>query len=72
MSLSAGPLELEQLFALTRDPIICRRSAPPYHVESSGAVVMRPSTRELWAVWGVPADNAYEHFRVDDATRKPA
>jgi isopenicillin-N N-acyltransferase like protein len=72
ISLSAGPLDLEQMFAMTRDPVICRRSEPPYHVESSGAVVMRPSTRDLWAVWGVPVDHSYEQFRVDDASREPA
>jgi isopenicillin-N N-acyltransferase like protein len=72
LSLTSGAIDREQLFALTRDPVICRRSEPPYHVESSGAVVMRPSTRDLWAVWGVPADNGYEHFRVDDAPREPA
>ncbi len=72
VALADGPLDLEQLLAMTRDPIICRRPEPPYHVESSGAVVMRPSTRELWAVWGVPADHDYEHFRVGDATGKPA
>jgi isopenicillin-N N-acyltransferase-like protein len=64
VELAAAPLDVESLIALTRDPVICRRSEPPYHVESSGAVVMRPATRELWAVWGVPADNEYQRFRV--------
>jgi hypothetical protein len=50
VELAAAPLDVEALIALTRDPVICRRSEPPYHVESSGAVVMRPATRELWAV----------------------
>jgi len=72
VSLAAGPIDLEQLFAMTRDPVICRRSEPPYHVESSGAVVMRPSTLDLWAVWGVPADHSYEHFRVDGGARELA
>lgn len=66
-ALTAAPLQRDGLMALTRDPVICRRSEPPYHVESSGAVVMRPLSRELWAVWGVPADHEYEHFRVTGA-----
>jgi isopenicillin-N N-acyltransferase like protein len=62
--LSRGPLDLDTLVALTRDPGVYRRSQPPYHVETSGAVVMRPKSRELWAVWGVPADHEYESFSV--------
>jgi isopenicillin-N N-acyltransferase like protein len=68
-ALTREPLDLEGLVALTRDPGVCRRSQPPYHVESSGAVVMRPKTRELWAVWGVPADHEYEHFNVGEPDR---
>jgi isopenicillin-N N-acyltransferase-like protein len=50
----------------TRDPeAICQRSKPPFHIESSGAVVMRPASGDLWAVWGLPAENEYEHFRFD-------
>jgi isopenicillin-N N-acyltransferase-like protein len=56
---------VSDLIALTREPeAICRRSEPPYHTESSGAVIMRPATREMWACWGVPADNEFEEFRV--------
>jgi isopenicillin-N N-acyltransferase-like protein len=72
VALSAGPLDLPRLLALTRDPAIYRRSQPPYHVESSGAVVMRPKTREMWAVWGVPADHEYERFRVGAPPRTGA
>jgi isopenicillin-N N-acyltransferase-like protein len=55
----------EKLFAFTRDAeAICQRAAPPYHIESSGAVVMRPATGDLWAVWGLPSENEYEHFGV--------
>jgi hypothetical protein len=58
---------LELLMELTRDPeAICQRSTPPHHIESSGAVIVRPAVPELWAVWGVPADNPYEHFRFGD------
>lgn len=56
--------DLDELVQLTRDPTICRRSEAPYHIESSGAVVMRPTTRDFWAVWGIPADYEYEHFCV--------
>jgi isopenicillin-N N-acyltransferase-like protein len=62
--LARGPMTVEALVAFTRDPTICRRSEPPYHVESSGAVVMRPATRELWAVWGIPEDHPFERFVV--------
>lgn len=64
-ALAAGAIDLASLIAMTRDPVICRRSEPPYHVETSGAVVMRPATRELWAVWGIPQDGEFEHFRVE-------
>jgi isopenicillin-N N-acyltransferase-like protein len=57
-------ITLEQLVALTRDPVaICHHSSPPFHVESSGAAIMRPATGELWAVWGLPSENQYESFR---------
>ena len=34
-------------------------------MESSGAAIMRPATGELWAVWGLPAENEYESFRLE-------
>jgi isopenicillin-N N-acyltransferase-like protein len=65
--LATGPVTLELLMELTRDPLaICQRSTPPHHIESSGAVIVSPTAPELWAVWGIPADNPYEHFRFDD------
>jgi len=65
--LTNAPVTLQLLIDLTRDPeAICQRSTPPHHLESSGAVIVRPADTELWAVWGVPADNPYEHFRFDD------
>lgn len=58
-------LSVEHMIDLTREPeVICRRSAPPYHNESSGAAVMRPGTGQFWACWGVPADNEFEEFKV--------
>ncbi len=50
--------------ALTRDETICVRGTPPMHIESCGAAIMRPSTGDFWAVWGLPAENDYEHFTV--------
>ena len=53
------------LQALTRDPeAICVVSKPPRHIESCGAVVMRPASGDFWAVWGLPSENEYEHFTV--------
>jgi isopenicillin-N N-acyltransferase-like protein len=66
-ALTGNSLDLDGLMALTRDARVCRRSEPPYHVETSGAVIMCPKTKELWAVWGVPADHEYEHFRLGES-----
>ncbi len=50
----------EDLMAVTRDTdAICQTATPPYHIESSGAVVMRPSTGEFWACWGPPTHNDF-------------
>ena len=56
-------IDTDFLMAFTRDPVaICQRSEAPHHIESSGAVIMRPATRELHAVWGLPSENEYERF----------
>jgi isopenicillin-N N-acyltransferase-like protein len=60
----APSLDLHAVMGMLRDPVICRRSEPPFYMETSGAVVMRPRTRELWAVWRSPLDSAYERFVV--------
>ena len=53
------------LMALTREPnVICRRSEPPYHTESAGAVLMQPRSGRVLACWGVPADNEFEEFKI--------
>ncbi len=59
--LTARPwVTAEDLMSLTRDPeAICQVSSEPYHIESSGGVVMRPRTRQLWAAWGLPSHNDY-------------
>jgi isopenicillin-N N-acyltransferase-like protein len=64
--LAEGPIDLDRLVAMTRDPeAICQRARPPYQIESSGAVIMRPARRELWAVWGLPSENEYEACGFD-------
>ena len=63
--LSKEQIELDDLIALTRDEIaICTRPQAPMHVESCGAAIMRPATGDFWSVWGIPADNEYEHFSI--------
>jgi isopenicillin-N N-acyltransferase-like protein len=69
LALAAGLLQkeaitIEDLQALTRADTICQVSAPPFHIESCGAMIMRPQGGEVWAVWGRPAENAYEHFSM--------
>jgi isopenicillin-N N-acyltransferase-like protein len=63
--LAERPITAEMLMALTRDErSICRRPEPPFDYESSGAAIMRPATGDFWACWGVPAENKYEHFHL--------
>ncbi len=63
--LARRPVTVESLMEMTRDESsICRRPEPPFDYETCGAAIMRPATGEMWAVWGIPADNRYEHFRV--------
>ncbi|MEZ4635421.1 MAG: C45 family peptidase [Caldilineaceae bacterium] len=54
----------DDLMELTRDETICVRATPPLHIESRGAAIMRPSTGDFWAVWGLPAHNTYEHIHL--------
>jgi isopenicillin-N N-acyltransferase-like protein len=51
---------------------ICAHAQPTYDVESSGACIMRPATRDLWALWGLPCQNDYEHFVVGAPRRVEA
>jgi isopenicillin-N N-acyltransferase-like protein len=66
--LNRGRLTLADLLALTRDHSaengICVHPEEPFFVESCGAAIMRPATREFWAVWGHPCENEYERFVV--------
>ena len=43
---------------LTRNQV-CQVAEAPYHIETSGAALMRPRTGEFWAVWGLPNVNDY-------------
>ena len=38
---------------------VCQVPQAPYHIETSGAAVMRPKTGDFWAVWGLPGLNDY-------------
>ena len=67
------PVDAERMMEITREPTaICRWPDPRYRVESSGAVIMRPRTGDLWACWGQPADNDYEHFSLAPAAARGA
>lgn len=60
-----GGLDAEALWAVLSDEeAICRRSSAPDYVESCGGVVIRPSTGEMWASAGVPADTVPQRFTV--------
>jgi isopenicillin-N N-acyltransferase-like protein len=55
-------IDAEHLMAVTRDPgAICQVPRHPFHIESSGAAIMRPATLDFWAVWGQPSQNEYVH-----------
>lgn len=55
----------DSMQALLRDEgSICRHPEPPFDYESSGAVVMRPATSEMWAAWGIPSESEFEHFTL--------
>lgn len=62
--LAGGEIDVAALQALTRHPTICVRAKPPRYVETCGAAIMRPATGDFWAVWGLPTENAYQHFTV--------
>lgn len=66
--LNRGQLTLADLMTMTRDHSavngICVHPEEPFYLESCGAAIMRPATREFWAVWGRPCANEFEHFIV--------
>ena len=58
--LTDGEIDIDRLIALTREPdVICQKASEPYHIESSGAAIMRPKTDEFWACWGRPTENDF-------------
>jgi len=66
--LRPGQITLDDLFALTRDHGasngICVHPEAPFFLESCSATIMRPATREMWAVWGNPCQNEYQRFAI--------
>ncbi len=49
------------LMAFTQDTdAICRVAVEPYYIESAGAAIMRPRTKDFWAVWGLPSMNDFQ------------
>lgn len=64
-----APHTSESLMEMLRDErSICRRPDPVFNYETSGAMIMRPATDDIWACWGNPADNDFEHFTVEGVT----
>jgi isopenicillin-N N-acyltransferase-like protein len=60
-----GEVDLDRLIALTRDSeAICQVASAPFHIESSGAAIMRPRTGDFWACWGVPANNEFQRVEL--------
>lgn len=43
---------------------VCSMSEPPFYSETCAAIVMKPETRDVWAVWGLPNQNEYEYFSL--------
>jgi hypothetical protein len=77
MQADRGAVTLESIMAMTRyeEPgtfSICAHTRPDYDVETSGAAIMSPATRELWAAWGAPNVNPYERFTVRQAQQEAA
>ncbi|MXZ07661.1 MAG: hypothetical protein F4Y75_09235 [Acidimicrobiia bacterium] len=58
-----GPqITAEDLMTLTRQEV-CQTASPPYRIETSGAAIMRPKTKDFWAVWGSPRLNDYTRIK---------
>ncbi len=67
--LAEGAIDAGRVFDITREPeAICQSAVEPYHIESSGAAVMRPSTGDFWACWGRPIENDYQHISFEPGT----
>ncbi len=59
-------ITIDDVMAMTRNPTICYRGGAPFHVETCGAAIMRPSTNDFWACWGLPSENEYQHMSFDE------
>jgi isopenicillin-N N-acyltransferase-like protein len=60
-----GNITLDTLMDLTRyhegdDLSVCAHVQEGYDVESSGACIMAPLSREMWALWGNPCKSEYD------------
>lgn len=65
--LDKGDVDTQRLIELTQDQeAICRRPEQPHLIESSGAAIMRPATKEFWACWGQPSENDYKLIGWDN------
>ncbi|MBR0566314.1 hypothetical protein J5J83_09325 [Azoarcus sp. L1K30] len=60
--LEQTPITTEALIALTRDPVICVRAAPPLDMQTCGAAIMQPAKGMLWVAQGLPSENGYAAF----------
>lgn len=59
-------MDPDYVMSMLRDAgaICVTRGRPPRFVETCGAAIMRPRSGQMWAVWGLPTENAYECFQV--------
>ena len=56
------PDDLQRITADTE--AICYRGGPPRYLATCGAVVMRPATRDLWVVPGLPSEGTFERIEL--------
>lgn len=64
--LAEQPVTESTLETLTRDESsICRQPTPLDDYQTCGAAIMRPGSGDMWACWGIPSENGYEHFRLE-------
>ena len=63
--LARHDLTPEDLQLITADvEALCYRGGPPRYLATCGAVVMRPATRDLWVVPGLPSEAPFEHVEL--------
>jgi len=66
------PIDERRLMEVTRDPdAICQVAVEPFHIESSGAAIMRPVTGDFWACWGPPSHNDYKPIGLTPSSVPP-